>query len=175
MPFRPVIAVMLLALALLLAPGCASDPSEGYAFASAHDKSIGSIYVPVFDNATFSHGIETQLTDSIIKELKQATPWKVTSESGAQTTLSGRIVGVELRPLSLARTSGLVQEQAVIVTIEFDWKDNRTGRVLSSRRNFTASEAFIPSRGVGERLEAGQDATIQRLARDVVAELRSSW
>jgi hypothetical protein len=155
--------------------GCASDPGQGYSFASAHDESIHSIYVPVFTNNTYSHGIETELTDAIVKQLKAATPWKVTSESTAQTTLTGRITNSRLQALSLGRTSGLVQEQAVILTIEFEWRDNLSGKVLTSRKNFTASEIFVPSQNVGERLEAGQDGAIQKLARGVVDELRSSW
>jgi hypothetical protein len=155
--------------------GCASDPSEGYAFASSHDSSIESIHVPLFVNQTFTHGVEADLTDAIVKQLKASTPWNVTSESAAETTLTGRIVESRLQALSLARTSGLVQEQAVIMTIEFEWRDNRTGKVLVSRRNFTATEIFVPSSGVGERIETGQDGAIQKLARGVVEELRSSW
>lgn len=155
--------------------GCATDPNGGYAFASTHDMTVDSVYVPMFYNETFTHGIESQLTDSIIKQLKVATPWKVTSESTAQTTLTGRITGSRLSALSIGRVSGMVQEQAVILTIEFEWRDNRTQKVLVRRKNFTASEIFVPSQGVGERLDAGQDGAIQKLARNVVEELRTAW
>lgn len=162
-------------LALACVAGCSSDPSQGYSFASTYDTSVDSVYVPIFVNDTFSHGLESDLTNAIVKQLKTQTPWKVTSESAAQTTLSGRIVESRLQAMSLARTSGLVQEQAVILTIEFEWKDNRTGKTLVSRKNFTASEIFVPSQGVNERLAAGQDGAIQKLARGVVDEMRSSW
>src|SRR5262249_19835063 len=110
-----------------------------------------------------------------VKQIKQATPWRVTNESSAQTTLSGKIVDARLATLSIARVSGLAQEQAVYLTIEFNWKDNRTGKTLVARSGFSASEIFVPSQGVGERIEAGEDAAIQKLARGVVDELRSSW
>jgi hypothetical protein len=154
---------------------CTSNPDDGYSFTPAYDRSVDSVYVPIFVNDTFSHGIETDLTNAIVKQLKTATPWKVTSESAAQTTLTGRVVESRLQAMSLARTSGLVQEQAVILTIEFEWKDNRNGKTLVSRKNFTASEIFVPSQGVNERLAAGQDGAIQKLARGVVEEMRSSW
>lgn len=155
--------------------GCASDPTEGYAFSSSHDSGITSVYVPTFNNPTFSHGLEVELTDAIIKEIKASTPWRVVSQGDAEATLTGTIVDAKLQPLSYARTSGLVQEMAVTLTIEFDFKDSRTGKVLTSRRNFTSSESFVPARGVGERLEVGQHAGVQELARAVVGELRSSW
>lgn len=168
-------AVILGAILCSVGAGCGTDPSQGYVFDSAHDASMYSIHVPVFINTTYSHGIELDLTDAIVKQLKVATPWKVTSESTAQTTLTGKITDSRLQALSIARTSGMVQEQAVILTIDFEWRDNRTGRILTARRNFSASEIFVPSSGVGERIEAGQDGAIQKLARGVVDELRSSW
>lgn len=159
----------------LFALGCASDPSQGYSFSSSHDSGISTVYVPTFKNSTFSHGLEVELTDAIIKEIKATTPWRVVSQGDAEAALTGSIVNSELRPLSYARTSGLVQEMAVTLTIEFDFKDTRSGKVLASRRNFSSSEAFVPARGVQERLEVGEHATIQELARSVVAELRSGW
>lgn len=155
--------------------GCASDPADGYAFTSAHDSGITSVYVPTFRNNTYAHGIETDLTDAIIKEIKATTPWRVASESDAQTMLSGSIVDARMQPLSLGRNTGLVQEQAVTLVIQFDFKDVRTGKVLTSRRNFSSTEAFVPAYGVQERLDVGQHATVQDLARSVVAELRSGW
>ncbi|MGE3108426.1 MAG: LPS assembly lipoprotein LptE [Phycisphaerales bacterium] len=164
-----------LAAALGVMWGCSSDPTRGYAFTSAHDSGITTVYVPTFRNTTFSHGLEVDLTDAIIKEIKSTTPWRVVSQGDAEASLSGTIVESSLRPLSYARTSGLVQEMGVTLTIEFDFKDTRTGRVIASRRNFSATESFVPARGVGERLEVGEHAGVQELARAVVAELRSGW
>ncbi|MBC7771336.1 MAG: hypothetical protein H7210_02460 [Pyrinomonadaceae bacterium] len=159
----------------MLPLGCASDPNDGYAFTSAHDSGITSVYVPTFRNNTYTHGIEVDLTDAIIKEIKATTPWRVASESDAQTMLTGSIVDARIQPLSLGRNTGLVQEQAVTMVIQFDFKDVRTGKMLTSRRNFSSTEAFVPAYGVQERLEVGQHATVQDLARSVVAELRSGW
>ena len=169
------VAAGLVVLAMVLVAGCASDPNEGYAFASTHDSGITSVYVPIFKNNTFSHGLEVELTDAIIKEIKATTPWRVVSEGDAQTVLTGSIMESTLRPLSFGRTSGLVQEMAVQMKIQFDFKDTRTGKVIASRRNFSASEAFAPAQGLGERLEVGEHATVQELARAIVAELRAGW
>ncbi len=172
---RPGAAVVTwLAVSSCLA-GCSSDPHSGYSFSPAHDTGIATVHVPMFQNNTFSRGLEVELTDAIIKEIQKSTPWRTTAEPAAQATLTGTIVSSELRPLSYARTSGLVQEEAVVLTIEFDFKDNRTGKVLVSRRGFTASDSFVPSRVVGERIEVGLNGAIQKLARDVVAELRAAW
>lgn len=155
--------------------GCSSDPTQGYSFTRSHDASVRTVAVPMFQNPTFSRGLEIELTDAIIKEIQAKTPWRVTGEGAANTTLSGTLTNSRLQRLSTGRGTGYAQELAVELTVDFDWKDARTGKTLVSRRAFTASEAFVPASPANERLEAGQHAAIQRLARDIVAELRSNW
>jgi hypothetical protein len=165
----------LAALAALALGSCASDPSEGYSFSSSHATNIATVHVPMFKNPTFHRGLEVELTDAIIKEIQRTTPWKVASDSVAETSLGGTITDVSMRRLSSNRDSGLAQELAVSITVDFDWIDVRTGKTLASRRSFSASETFVPTKPVGERLEVGEHAAVQQLARDIVAELRSGW
>lgn len=162
-------------LGALAMASCASDPRSGYTFKDAHRADVRSVAVPVFENATFHHGLEFQLTDAIIKEIHRSTPWRVVSRDEADTTISGSITSVELRRLSRGSETGLAQEVAVDMAVAFEWKRNRSGEVLLARRNFRAPESFVPARGARERLEFGEAATIDQLARDLVAELRASW
>jgi hypothetical protein len=162
-------------LSILLLPACASDPRSGYSFTDAHRTDIRTVAVPIFENGTFSHGLEFQLTDAVIKEIHRATPWRVAPRDEADTTLSGSITSVELRRLSRGSETGMVQEVAVDIAVAFEWKKNRSGEILIARRNFRAPESFVPARGANERLEFGEAATIDQMARDIVAELRSSW
>ena len=159
----------------LFTGGCSADPTQGYSFTHSHDETVRTVAVPMFQNPTFSRGLEIELTDAIIKEIQAKTPWRVTSEGTANTTLSGTLTDSRLRRLSIGRDTGYAQEIAVELTVDFDWKDSRTGKTLVSRRNFTASEAFVPASPANERIESGQHAAVQRIARDIVAELRSNW
>lgn len=163
-----------LAMTLSLS-ACSSDPTKGYSTASTYDQSVRSIAVPMFDNTTFNIGQEAYLTEAIIKELRTSTPWIVTSPGNAETTLSGSIVRSDLIPYSRESEIGLVQEVGVRFTVDFEWVDNRTGKTLVARRNYSAAESFVPSLPSGERLAVGEQATIQELARDIVSELRSNW
>ncbi|MFN0011434.1 MAG: LPS assembly lipoprotein LptE [Phycisphaerales bacterium] len=176
---RVAVAFALLVGVGLLLPACASDPAKGYAFSSSYDAGIASINVPIFDNTTFSRGIETELAAALVAEVRKSTPWRVDQSDAAQTTLRGSITSSELRKISTARDSGFVEQLAVEITVDFEWKDNRTGKVLVGRRAFSAAEAFVPARGtsgpVNERLELGQHATVAELARAIVGELRSGW
>jgi hypothetical protein len=155
--------------------GCASDPHDGYAFDADYPTDIQTVRVPIFDNHTFAHGVEAQLTEAIAKELLRATPYRVTTSAEADTVLSGVITNVEMRTLSRDSTTGYVQELAVRVTIDFDWRDTRNGHLLVSRRGFSGVDTFVPTARTRETVEYGQTVTVQRLANDVVRTLRSGW
>lgn len=160
---------------LLVAGGCATDPSRGYVWGSTYSNKVSSVSVPVMTNETFASGLELQLTEAVVKEIQRKTPWVVTNGRRADTTLRGTIIGVEYERLSAASGTGLVQEQAVRIEIRFDWMDNRTGETLVSRDRYTATAVFIPARPTGERAEIGERDAIGELARDIVRELRSDW
>jgi hypothetical protein len=176
-PRRTFLAGALLASGLALTGlcSCSSDPREGYSMSPAHDESVRTVHVPMFNNKTFFRGIELELTDAIVKEIQSNTPWRVVSQGNADTVLSGTITNSGLRAISTAEGSGLVQEQGVEIVLDFSWRNNRTGRTMVQRKNFKGADIFIPARLVGESLETGQTAAIQRLAKSVVAELRSNW
>ncbi|HVZ93011.1 MAG TPA: LPS assembly lipoprotein LptE [Phycisphaerales bacterium] len=157
------------------AGACAGNPKSGYTVASAYRSDIRTVSVPIFDNTTYEHNLEAQLTDAIVKEIHRTTPWRVVPPGSGQTTLSGVIVAADLRKLTTQGTSGLVETLAVDMSVNFDWKENKTGQVLVARRNFRSSRAFAPALGAKESLESGQSSTIDQLAKDIVAELRSSW
>jgi hypothetical protein len=151
-------------------PSCA-----GYALESTYASDVETVRLPLFDNTTFRYGLEAELTEAIAKEIHRVTPWRVTTSEAADTELRGTITRVDKRELSTDSVTGLVQELATIVTVSFEWTDARTGEVLVTRRGFSVAEPFAPVRGAGERLEVGEAAAIDRLARDIVAELRSEW
>ena len=154
--------------------GCSSDPHKGYAFNAAYDSTIRTIAVPVFDNHTFDLEVPADLTTAIIKELQRATPWAVTNSDRADTILQGVVTRVELRKLASDPNSGYVQETAVTVAVDFDWIDARSGKTLVRRRAYTGTDTFTPTRGTGERLEVGERSAVQRLAQDIVGEMRSN-
>lgn len=155
--------------------GCSTDPTRGYSFGSVYDESIQSVAIPIFKNETTSRGLEVQLTESLIKELQSRTPWHIAPTDHADTTLVGVITSTRLSVLSDDPQTGLVQEQAVRITIRFEWRDNRSGDILLARDQYSAAAVFSPARNVGDRLEVGQRSAIEELAHDVINDMRSSW
>ncbi|MCE2654601.1 MAG: LPS assembly lipoprotein LptE [Planctomycetaceae bacterium] len=170
------VSLLPLALAVMLPlAGCASDPRQGYSFQSSFRTDVQTVAVSVFENRTYTPGIENDLAQALVAEIHRTTPYRVAAENAAQTRLQGAIVSADLRRLSVGRTSGLAEDMALQLTVEFAWTDAKTGKSLVARRNFAVAENFIPAQGVGDRLAVGQNAAVSQLAKDIVAELRSGW
>lgn len=150
--------------------GCA-----GYALESTYDATVQSVYLPMFDNNTFAHGIEAELTEAIAKEIHRSTPWRVSSSTAADTELRGAVTSIDKRVLSSNSDSGLSQELASVIVVSFQWADADTGRVRVAKRNFRAAEPYVPAIGAQEREDIGRSAAIDRLAKDIVASLRTGW
>ena len=101
--------LLICALALAALAGCAADPRKGYSFQSTYDTSITTVAVPIFVNSTMHTGIETDLTDAIIKELQRETPWRVSQAETADAVLKGTFNSVLLIRLSQQSFICLVQ------------------------------------------------------------------
>ena len=163
-----------LSTALILS-GCASDPTEGYAFASPYPEGMRTVAVNVFENDTYERGVEFEFADALVKEIEARTPYKVTSAKRADTILTGRIRSVERDQLSKSRVTGLSEEVTLGVTIDLNWRDRRTGESLLELRSFTATSLFVPSRPTGEPIELAEFGAVERLARDVVSQMQADW
>ena len=167
--------VTLAVVGSVLTPACSADPHDGYSFKSTHSDNIRTVAVPVFDNRTYATGLELELTEAIIKEIQHTTAWTVTTSTSADVTLKGTVQVSDFRKLSVDHQSGLDEEVGVDTRIDFELVDNRSGKVLTSRKGFGTMDTFAPSVRAGERPEIGRSATVGTLARDIVAELRDTW
>lgn len=159
----------------VLLVGCSSDPRQGYANVSPHRQGVASVSIPVFGNVTHYHGTETLLTQALMRRVQRETPWALASGAAADTTITGSIVEVSLEKLGSDRTTGLANEMAVDIAVDFRWVDNRNGHSLVSRRNFRGSATFVPATGVREPIETGLQGAVESLAEAIIAELRTDW
>lgn len=171
---RPLAALACVAVLIAL-PACAASPRDGYSFQSSYADDVRTVSVPIFDNTTFTPGLGALLSEAIAKEIQRSTPWLVVAADRADTQLTGTITDIDLRRLSNTPGTGLVEEQALRITADFDWTDLRTGAVREARRGFAATTTYLPRQGINERIEVGQREAIEELARDIVRELRAAW
>ena len=152
--------------------GCSSKGMKG---GSVLPTKYRSISVPIFDNATPDREMGFQLTEALQKRLQQTTTYTVTHDGRADTILRGKVVSVKLSQLSQSVATGLSEEVAYTVTLDWDWVDVRTGKSITARKGFTASGVVVTSRSQAEPLDLARFEVTQRLADDIVANLQSDW
>jgi hypothetical protein len=169
------VAAAAAAAALLLAGGCASDPAEGWSFRSTWPESIRTVAVDVFRNDSFDRDVAFELADALVKEIEARTPYKVTGARDADTILTGRIRAVDRQQLSKSTLSGLSEEVTIRVTIDLEWRHLQTGESILTLESFTSHGLFLPSRPSGEPMELGEFAAVQKLAREIVDQMRAPW
>lgn len=163
------LAVLIAAAVFGVSAGC------GYTGREPFPERFSSVAVPIFENATFERGVEFDLTEALTKELRSRTPYAVRRSASAQTTIEGEITHVARDMLSRREVGGVPQEVEVSVTVDFAWVDARTGETILERRGFTAVGRHIPTAPVSEPAEVAKREAVQRLARDIVTELRADW
>jgi hypothetical protein len=150
----------------LLAGGC------GYSHQALYPQDVSTVNVKIFDNRTFYQGVEFDLTEALIKELELRTPYKAVSGSGGDTVLEGEVVSISQSSGSRSGEGGLIEELEVRVTVDFTWRDARSGQVLRERRGVSDIGHYKPAGPVGEPFEVAQHEAVGRMASRIVATLR---
>jgi hypothetical protein len=164
------------ALGGLLAAGCgygSSSKEDKYLWASVYRQDVQTIAVPIFHNTTFTRGIEMDLTKAIIQQIETSTPYKVSARERADAVLEGEIVNAGLSTLSSDTDSAIPQEQILSLSVNFVFKDLRTGQVFADRRNFEQTATHYPTLGEGQFVSRQQ--AVERLAVAIVQELQADW
>ena len=155
-----------LGAALVLA-GC------GYTAGSLVSKEYRTVYIPIWENATFRRGLEFRLTELLQKEIEHRTHLKVTTEDRADTRLSGEIVNFQQRVL----TENLLDqplETQVVVVVNFRWEDLRTGQVLLREDGLAQPGEAIT--GLGEPAEGvGATEAFEDLVKQIVDKMEEGW
>lgn len=182
-------AVRLAVAALLLAgvgavAGCGytqmgNEPPVGppggshYAWRSLYREDIQTVAVPTFINTTYRRGLEIALSKAVAEDIETHTPYKVVSSQTADTILQGEIIFAGNTPLSINPYTNLPQEQQYSITVNFTWKDLRTGQILVQRKSFGQKASYYPT--LGESPSMGSQDAVEQLAMGIVGEMQADW
>jgi hypothetical protein len=158
---------------LVAVSGCGYRSDSGYHWESLYRRDVRTIAVPIFASTDYNRGVEFNLTKSIINQIEAKTPYKVVPRERADTVLEGEVVTVSVHTLSEDLHTALPQEQITGITVNFVWKDQRTGRILVERRGFQNAGTFYPT--LGEDRFVGKQNATERLALGIVQEMQADW
>lgn len=178
MPIRLLIHP-LLATALLgaISGGCAS-----YRFgpASMFRPGIRTVHVPIVRNDTFRHDLGVRLTEAIVQEIERRTPYKVTGDPNADSTLSCRVVDESKRVLTETDTDDPRAIEGA-VSVQATWI-SRGGELLMQNSvvptgnlaiTFGQDDRFVPE--AGQSMDSATQVAIEHLAQRIVSQMEIRW
>jgi hypothetical protein len=153
----------------------ACSGAKGFKTGSGLPTRYRSIAVPIFQNSTYDRQVGYQLTEAVQKRLQQSSPYAIVGEGTADTVLRGKVTRVDLKQISQSLGTGLTEELACTVTVDWEWIDMRTGKPIIARNGFASSGTVIASRPQAEPLDLARYQAVQRLADDIVANMQADW
>ena len=159
----------LIALAALASSGC------GYSFRAPYDKSISTVYVPMFKSQTFSRDVEKMLTELVQKGIGRRTPYRLVDEvDNADTILTGTINYVD-KNILVENPFNLPRQLTRTVNASVNWVHNPPTEAEKTREPTIISETlnFVPE--VGETSVTVTYQACQRLADQIVDMMEQPW
>jgi len=165
------VSITALTLAALLMTGC------GYTVGGLHRTDVKTISVPMWTRGpnVFRRELEQRLTEAIVKRLQMDTHYKIAPRKTADTELSGQIVSISQRVLSMNTDTGSPREKEMTFVVNFTWSDLRTGKVLVDQVRFSASGKYIEDDAFKQTDFEGSETVIDRIAQRIVEKLENKW
>ena len=164
-------------LALGLLSGCASYQIGNQ---SLYPMEIHTVYVPIFESASFRRDLGERLTEAVQKEIELKTPYKVVADPNADSILSGRIEG-EGKHVLIGSQRGDPRELQVDIRVMVGWTD-RQGRMLRESSAVPLPSELIDVEGtgnvvpqVGQSIASAQQEAISRVAEQIVSLMEKPW
>ncbi|MDR3638312.1 MAG: LPS assembly lipoprotein LptE [Isosphaeraceae bacterium] len=162
-------AVLALAALLALVPGC------GYSIRAPYDKSVRTVYVPIFRCQTFRRDINYQLTDLLMKEIERRTPYKVVSSpEGADTILQGVIQSSDKNTI-VENPDNLPRQLTSSLTVSVTWTRNPPTEDEKKRGPTVVTEVSNFAPEIGETTETAFYRTCQNIATQIVDMMEAPW
>jgi hypothetical protein len=174
---RPILWPLWVTL-LTLSGGCGyhvtgDKPTGGYQWRSLYREDVRTVAVPIFTTKDFTRGAEFTLSKAVAEQIEARTPYKIAPRERADTILEGEIASVSVDSVSRNRLTATPQEQLLIYSVNFTWKDLRSGRILVRRRNFRQAAPYYPTLGEGRFV--GTQHAAEELAVAIVQEMQADW
>lgn len=137
----------------------------GYQMGSLISPGINSVAIPVFRNQTLYRNFEFTLSEAVIKEVLTATNLRVMPSDRADTVLNGKIL--KMRQSTVIKNEKRLSTQFDInITVEIEWKDQRTGKMIIRPKRLSHTIQVFAERG--ENFQTAAVLALGKLARTIV-------
>jgi len=160
----------------LVVGACLAVSGCGYSFRAPYDKSVRTVYVPMFKTQTFRRDLEKMLTEHVIKEITRRTPYQIAgSLEEADTVLHGTVNFADKNMLLENGLSNLPRQLTATVNISVSWTHNPPTEAEKNRPPTVVTQTvnFIPE--AGESTLTAYDRVTKALAAQVVDMMEQPW
>jgi hypothetical protein len=168
-----------LVVTLVLGIACSGCAGYRVGMGSLYPADIQTVYVPMFESDSFRRGLGERLTEAVIKQIEERTPYQVVSSPQADSILTGRIVNDTKRVIIEDRYDQPRDVQSNFV-IHVTWVD-RKGDLVPPEALQMPTQMVELAQGVDQISEFGQSTAttqqevIERLARQIVGLMENPW
>ena len=136
--------------------------------------------MPVFQSESFRPHLGERLTEAVVKEIELNTPYKVVPNSFADSILQGRIFEASKYTIT-ENVNDEPRDIELEMGVEVTWR-GRGGQSLAGPSTFRLPYGFdrvgqavhIVPEG-GQSITTGQQETLIRVARQIVANMEVPW
>jgi hypothetical protein len=147
---------------------------------SLYPLEVHTVYVPMFESNSFRRNLGERLTEAVVKEIENRTPYKVVNDPNADSVLTGRIVSENKRVL-VPDLTGDAREIQVGMRVEVSWTD-RKGRMLRPADSLPCPTEITDVSGtadvvpeVGQSVAVAQQQAICKMAEQIVGLMEKPW
>ncbi|MBI2827487.1 MAG: hypothetical protein HYX69_22660 [Planctomycetia bacterium] len=175
-------APLALRAALAVAVCATAGGCAGYRVGSASmfPPDIQTVYVPVFQSDSYRRDLSERITEAVAKEIQRRTGYTVVATPNADSVLSGRLLN-ETKRITVESPTDEPRDTQLDFLLEVTWVD-RQGALLSQGQkipvpasvvNVQQTADVVPE--IGQSMATGQQAVIDKLAKQVVSLMETPW
>jgi hypothetical protein len=154
---------------------CVAFSSCGYHVAGQANlvpKTVHTIAVPPFANATVRYKLSDLLPEAVSRELISRTHYQVVNDpTQADAVLRGTVINYIAYPTLIDQATGRTSGLQINVRLEVSLVERSTGKVIFSRPTFDAHERYELSVTNNIQYFDESGAAVQRLSRDVARDV----
>ena len=147
----------------------------GYSVRAPFDRTIKTVYVPVFRSITFKRDMNIQLTNILIQEIERRTPYKVVgTREDADTILDGTVNFAD-KNIIVESPFNLPRQLTATVNASVSWTQNPPTKKDIDRGPTVVSATvnFFPE--IGETSATAFYKVNQNLAKQIVDMMEAPW
>lgn len=166
---------LLLLMVLFLITGCASYHMGNQSLFSPGVETVG---ISIAGNDTFRRNLGERLTEALVREIENRTPYKVVPESRADTILNVRVVADE-KSVTFLNDYADPREMVIGMSVQAQWIDRRTHSLRQSQNidthalTISTNTPFIAESG--QSVATQQQRVLENLAERIVGMMEIAW